>query len=126
MTVEAAEKEEQSLESEREFLGDIKSGKYKKERIAKQKRRLEFGEIIGEDWKIHCSDTFKETIVDNWGGQIRRAIIERLVFKWLLENQNKTLEYRYETYTVLEYFARVEEMTIENIMDLAIQMDAKK
>lgn len=55
--------------------------------------------------------------------EIEKCLTQSKAFDWLLKNQNKTLEYNYKTYTVLEYFARVEEMTIQNILDLEILID---
>ena len=118
-------------EQEREFLAGIKSGKAKEERIAEQKRRLAFGKVLGKKWQLanfQGAATVIVTeslriIVDELGRQIRGDSIETLAFKWLLENQNKTLTYDDNTYTVLEFFATVEEMSVKTIMDLAIEMN---
>jgi len=103
--------ENQSPESEREFLDDIKDGKYSKER-EERKRVLAFGKALGygKDGRVMSLQQFAL--------DCERQTSE--AFQWLLTNQNKTLEYNYKTYTVLEYFARVDEMSVKSIMDVAI------
>ena len=115
-------------EQELEFLAGIKSGKAKEE---EQKRRLAFGKVLGKKWQLANFQGAAtvivtenlQVVVDELGRQVRKETIEPLAFQWLLKNQNKTIEYKYETYTVLEFFATVEEMSVKTIMDLAIEMN---